>query len=92
METLRAPLKRLLADTPHECILRNQFPPCHTEKSTIELPDKIAHHTSNRTAAGIGWMLLTGVLFVAVMGIVRYLGSDMPAVQAAFYRHVKVSQ
>jgi len=32
-------------------------------------------------------MLLTGVLFVAVTGIVRYLGSDMPAVQAAFIRY-----
>ena len=32
-------------------------------------------------------MLLTGVLFVAVTGIVRHLGSDMPAVQAAFIRY-----
>ena len=32
-------------------------------------------------------MLLTGVLFVLVTGIVRYLGSDMPAVQAAFIRY-----
>lgn len=32
-------------------------------------------------------MLLTGVLFVAVTGIVRYLGSDLPAVQAAFIRY-----
>lgn len=33
-------------------------------------------------------MLVTGVLFVAVTGIVRHLGSDMPAVQAAFLRYV----
>ena len=33
-------------------------------------------------------MLLTGLLFVAVTGIVRHLGSDMPAVQAAFIRYV----
>ncbi len=55
--------------------------------TTIELPDKATHHTSNRTAAGIAWMLLTGALFVAVTGIVRHLGSDMPAVQAAFIRY-----
>ncbi len=39
-------------------------------------------------AAGIGWMLLTGLLFVCVTGIVRYLGSDMPATEAAFIRYV----
>jgi drug/metabolite transporter (DMT)-like permease len=38
--------------------------------------------------AGITWMLVTGLLFVAVTGIVRYLGSDMPAVQAAFIRYL----
>lgn len=36
---------------------------------------------------GIAWMLLTGVLFVGVTGIVRHLGSDMSAVQAAFIRY-----
>ncbi len=36
---------------------------------------------------GILWMLLTGVLFVAVTGIVRHLGSDMPAIEAAFIRY-----
>jgi drug/metabolite transporter (DMT)-like permease len=33
-------------------------------------------------------MLLTGLLFVSVTGIVRHLGSDMPAAQAAFIRYV----
>lgn len=37
--------------------------------------------------AGIGWMVLTGILFVCVTGIVRYLGSDMPAIEAAFIRY-----
>ncbi|RMD64320.1 MAG: EamA/RhaT family transporter [Alphaproteobacteria bacterium] len=37
--------------------------------------------------AGIGWMLLTGLLFVGVTGIVRHLGSDMGAGQAAFVRY-----
>jgi len=33
-------------------------------------------------------MVITGLLFVAVTGIVRHLGSDIPAVQAAFIRYV----
>ena len=37
---------------------------------------------------GVGWMLLTGLLFVCVTGIVRHLGTDMAAVQAAFLRYV----
>ena len=32
-------------------------------------------------------MLVTGVLFVMVTGIVRHLGSDLPAVEAAFIRY-----
>jgi drug/metabolite transporter (DMT)-like permease len=37
---------------------------------------------------GIAWMLVTGLFFVAVTGIVRHLGSDMDAIQAAFIRYV----
>ena len=37
---------------------------------------------------GIAWMALTGILFVGVTGVVRHLGSDMPAVQAAFIRYL----
>lgn len=36
---------------------------------------------------GIGWMLLTGLFFVAVTGIVRYLGSTLPAMEMAFIRY-----
>ncbi|MHA1154333.1 MAG: DMT family transporter [Alphaproteobacteria bacterium] len=36
---------------------------------------------------GIGWMLLSGFLFVGVTGIVRHLGSDMSPIQAAFIRY-----
>jgi drug/metabolite transporter (DMT)-like permease len=43
---------------------------------------------SDRTVEGILWMLATGVLFVAVTGIVRHLGSDLPAIEAAFLRYV----
>ncbi|MDA1311190.1 MAG: DMT family transporter [Proteobacteria bacterium] len=41
----------------------------------------------DRTLIGIGWMLLTTLLFVGVTGIVRHLGSDIPAVEAAFLRY-----
>jgi len=36
---------------------------------------------------GILWMVLTGILFAAVTGVVRYLGSDMPAIEGAFIRY-----
>ena len=39
-------------------------------------------------AQAVGWMLVTGLCFVAVTGIVRHLGSDLPAVQVAFLRYV----
>jgi drug/metabolite transporter (DMT)-like permease len=41
----------------------------------------------NDTARGIGWMLVSTILFVMVTGVVRHLGSDMNAVQAAFIRY-----
>lgn len=41
-----------------------------------------------QTLKGIGWMILTGLLFACVTGIVRYLGSDMPAIEAAFIRYL----
>lgn len=37
---------------------------------------------------GTGWMVGTTLCFVCVTVIVRYLGSDMPATQAAFLRYV----
>ena len=37
---------------------------------------------------GIVWMIAAGVLFVAVAVTVRFLGTDMPAVEAAFIRYV----
>ncbi len=40
------------------------------------------------TLKGIGWMVLTGMLFAGVTAIVRYLGSDMPAIEAAFIRYL----
>lgn len=47
------------------------------------------HQSSSDTViAGIGWMVLTTFCFVAVTGIVRYVGSDIPAVEAAFIRYI----
>ncbi len=40
-----------------------------------------------RPLAGVGWMLVTGALFVAVTALVKALGSDVPAAQAAFLRY-----
>ncbi|HUV20406.1 MAG TPA: DMT family transporter [Gammaproteobacteria bacterium] len=37
---------------------------------------------------GCLWMVIGGLLFVAVTVLVRLLGSDMPAVQAAFIRYL----
>ena len=37
---------------------------------------------------GIGWMMLSGLMYVAVTGIVRHLGTDMNPMQAAFIRYV----
>ncbi|MEY4982179.1 MAG: hypothetical protein RIR62_445 [Pseudomonadota bacterium] len=39
-----------------------------------------------RPIEGILWMLATGLCFVAVTGIVRHLGTDLPAAQSAFIR------
>jgi drug/metabolite transporter (DMT)-like permease len=41
-----------------------------------------------RPVAGLSWMVLTGLCFVAVTGIVKHVGQDMPAAQAAFLRFV----
>ncbi len=38
--------------------------------------------------AGIGWMVLTTFCFVTVTGIVRYVGTDIPAAEAAFIRYI----
>lgn len=43
---------------------------------------------TRRDLIGIGWMLITGLCFVAVNGIVRGLDGALPAPQAAFIRFV----
>jgi drug/metabolite transporter (DMT)-like permease len=39
-----------------------------------------------RPLAGIFWMLAAGLSFVGVTGVVRHLGTDLPAAQSAFLR------
>ncbi|MGB8815260.1 MAG: DMT family transporter [Paracoccaceae bacterium] len=39
-----------------------------------------------RPLQGVLWMLASGLSFVGVTGIVRYLGTDLPAAQSAFIR------
>jgi drug/metabolite transporter (DMT)-like permease len=41
-----------------------------------------------RPLAGMAWMVVTGLCFVAVTGIVKHVGSAVPAPQAAFLRFV----
>ena len=50
------------------------------------MPD--AASAPQRPVAGILWMLLTGALFVAVTAIVKHVGSEIPAPQAAFLRYL----
>ena len=44
--------------------------------------------TQNRPVAGVLWMLVTGIMFVAVTAIVKHVGSDLPAAQSAFLRYL----
>jgi drug/metabolite transporter (DMT)-like permease len=47
----------------------------------------ISFDSGSSTVRGIAWMVVSGLLFVFVTGIVRHLGSDIPAVEAAFIRY-----
>ena len=42
----------------------------------------------SRPVLGIFWMVVTGLMFVAVTAIVKHVGSDVPAAQAAFLRYI----
>ena len=48
----------------------------------------LAIREKNNVLTGAAWMLVTGLMFVGVTGIVRYLGSSLPAVEAAFLRYL----
>ena len=53
--------------------------------------DKSPEHPPNKPGIsplqGILWMIVSTLMFVAVTGIVRYLGSGLPAGEAAFIRY-----
>ena len=42
----------------------------------------------SNTVTGIFWMVITGLLFVSVTAVVKFLGTSMPSSQAAFLRYV----
>lgn len=44
--------------------------------------------TGARPVAGILWMVLTGLLFVAMTAVVKHVGREVPAAQSAFLRFV----
>ena len=42
----------------------------------------------SRPVIAIVWMLITGILFVCVTAVVKYVGGDMPAPESAFLRYL----
>jgi len=48
----------------------------------------MAEQAQSRPLAGIFWMVMTGLMFVAVTAVVKHVGDDVPAAQAAFLRYV----
>jgi drug/metabolite transporter (DMT)-like permease len=48
----------------------------------------MASHAQSRPVVGIFWMVFTGPMFVAVTAVVKHVGDDVPAAQAAFLRYV----
>jgi drug/metabolite transporter (DMT)-like permease len=42
----------------------------------------------SETTLGVFWMLVTGLCFVAVIALVKYLGPRIPAAEAAFLRYL----
>ncbi|WP_208353892.1 DMT family transporter [Pseudaestuariivita rosea] len=42
----------------------------------------------SRPLIGVFWMVVTGLMFVAVTAIVKYVGDDVPPAQAAFLRYL----
>ena len=51
------------------------------------LAARLADATTDATR-GIAWMVVTGLLFVAVTAVIRHMGPTLPASEAAFLRYV----
>ncbi len=48
---------------------------------------EITHVNESRPIWGVFWMLVTGLLFVAVTAIVKHIGGGVPPAEAAFLRY-----
>ena len=48
----------------------------------------MASNAASRPIVGIFWMAFTGIMFVAVTAVVKHVGNEVPAAQAAFLRYV----
>ncbi|MEP2530904.1 DMT family transporter [Shimia sp.] len=48
----------------------------------------MVEETDSRPVAGVLWMLVTGLCFVAVTALVKLVGTRVPAAEAAFLRYV----
>jgi drug/metabolite transporter (DMT)-like permease len=48
----------------------------------------LERNVTESVVAGIGWMVLTTLCFVAVTGLVRTVGATLPAAEAAFIRYL----
>lgn len=64
-----------------------QSGPCTRRRNRIWIAamDQVMKR-ADRPLEGVLWMLASGVSFVGVQGIVRHLGTDLPAAQSAFLR------
>ena len=58
------------------------------DPSIPAVPHDAAPRPGASPLAGMGWMLLTGLLFVAVTATVKHLGARIPAPEAAFLRYL----
>lgn len=43
--------------------------------------------SQSRPVAGVIWMVVTGLMFIAVTAVVKHVGNELPAAQAAFIRY-----
>lgn len=53
---------------------------------SASVPKPIRPAPADRPVEGVAWMLLTGLLFVGLTAVVKHVGQDLPAAQAAFLR------
>lgn len=63
--------------------------PAETAESRLFATDaaEMAEAERRKVMRGIGWMVVTTLLFVCVTGIVRHVGPAAPAVEVAFIRY-----